>query len=147
MSDWSSEVAEVLTASGWMPGRSVNTDAWRARFEPSGLVMHDAAASFLAEFGGLTVSVTGPGISCARTPFELNPDLALGEEDRFLEWGADIGRHLFPLGELDHGRFFLALDESAEILLVETWLASFGPLPAALENLILGVAPRGIDAE
>lgn len=103
--------------------------------------MHEAAESFLREFGGLDVWLSGPGISCARASFELDPSLAQGEGDRFAEWSASIGRHLYPLGELDHGRFFLAIDEFREIYLVETWLASYGRMPEALENLVLGVAP------
>jgi hypothetical protein len=90
--------------------------------------LHDAAEAFLQEFGGLTVNVSGPGISCARTPFELDPELAWGEDDRFTEWGEAIGRHLCPLGELDHGRFFLGIDEVGVIYLVETWVASFGAM-------------------
>lgn len=145
MSDWTPEVAQVLEAAGWKPGRRVDTGRWRSMFEPVGLAMHDAAETFLREFGGLTVHVTGPGITCARTPFELDPELAWGEEGRFLQWSEHLGRRLFPLGELDHGRFFLAIDEATEIHLVETWIASFGPAPQALENLVLGVAPRRID--
>ncbi|MFG3047924.1 SUKH-3 domain-containing protein [Streptomyces sp. NPDC048241] len=145
MSAWTPEVVEALEASGWAPGRSVDTDCWRAMFEPRGLTLHDAAAAFLGEFGGLTVHVNGPGITCARTPFELDPELAWGEEDRFLEWGGHLGRRLFPLGELDHGRFFLAIDDATEIYLVEAWLACFGPTPQALENLVHGVAPRRIE--
>ncbi|MFJ5050523.1 SUKH-3 domain-containing protein [Streptomyces sp. NPDC088719] len=145
MIDWSPEVRKVLKASGWRPGRRKDVGRWRLMFERSGLAMHDAAESFLREFGGLTVRISGPGITCAREPFELDPRLALGEEDRFLEWGEEMGRHLFPIGELDHGRFFLGIDEATEIYLVETWVASFGPMPEALENLILGMAPRPID--
>lgn len=104
--------------------------------------MHEAAEVFLAEFGGLYVSVHGPGISCARTPFEFDPELAVGEEDRFSGWGETIGRHLFPLGELDEGRHFLGIDESSEIYLVEMWVGSFGRMPKAMENLVLGVMPR-----
>lgn len=40
------------------------------------------------------------------------------------------------------GRFFLGISEAGEILLVETWVASFGFGDAALENLILGVKPE-----
>ncbi|MFI8350972.1 SUKH-3 domain-containing protein [Streptomyces sp. NPDC085596] len=145
MNDWTPEVVRVLEASGWAPGRRVDTGCWRSMFEPVGLVMHGAAEAFLREFGGLTMNVSGPGITCARTPFELDPELAGGEEDRFLEWSESIGRRLFPVGELDHGRFFLAIDEVDEIYLVETWIASFGPAPQALENLVLGVAPRRIE--
>lgn len=116
-------------------------------FEAVGLAMHDAAEAFLQEFGGLTVNVSGPGISCARAPFELDPELAWGEDDRFAEWGESIGHRLFPLGELDHGRFFLGIDEVGAIYLVAGWVASFGPMPPAMQNLVLGVAPRRIDEE
>ncbi|MDI9889007.1 SUKH-3 domain-containing protein [Streptomyces sp. HNM0645] len=145
MSSWLPEVREVLEASRWFPECVVDTSIWRSASERAGLAWHDAAEGFLKEFGGLTVNISGPGISCARTPFELDPELARGEEDRFTEWGETIGRSLVPLGELDHGRFFLAIDESGEIYLVETWVASFGPMPQALENLVLDVAPLTID--
>lgn len=64
---WVPEVAEVLVTAGWAPGRRVDTGRWRSMFEPVGLAVHDAAETFLREFGGLTVHVSGPGITCART--------------------------------------------------------------------------------
>ncbi|WP_328507245.1 SUKH-3 domain-containing protein [Streptomyces sp. NBC_00391] len=139
---WTPKVREALTAAGWAPGRKVDTGAWRTLFAEAGLVMHEAAESFLAEFGGLYVSVHGPGISVARTPFEFDPELLVGEEGRFEEWGEEIGRHLFPLGELDEGRHFLGIDEFGEIYLVDMWVGSFGRMPEAMENLVLGVKPR-----
>ncbi|MCZ4602712.1 SUKH-3 domain-containing protein [Streptomyces sp. Lzd4kr] len=145
MNEWSPEVLDVLEASGWTAGRQVDTTGWRSMFEAVGIVMHDAAERFLQEFGGLTVSIGGPGTNRAREPFELDPGLARGDDDRFSEWSDSLGRRPFPLGELDHGRFFLGIDEGSEIYLVETWVASFGPMPHALENLILGVMPRRID--
>lgn len=143
MARFSSQVDEDLRAAGWKPGRAVDVGGWQRRLEASRLVrMHPAAARFLAEFGGLKVEIVGPGVSVARQPFELDPDLADGEEDRFAEWGADIGCSLFPIGILDRGRFFLGISEVGEIFLVETWVASYGIGDTALENLILGVAPR-----
>ncbi|SDM33571.1 hypothetical protein SAMN04489726_1095 [Allokutzneria albata] len=65
---------------------------------------------------GLTASIGGPGINRAREPFELDPELAWGEDDRFSEWSDALRRGLFPLGEID---------------LVETWVASFGAMPHA----------------
>jgi hypothetical protein len=50
-----------------------------------------------------------------------------------------IGRQLYPVGELDRGRFFLGIDARTEIYLVEAWVATYGPMPQALENLVLGV--------
>lgn len=77
----------------------------------------------------------------------MDPEPAWGEDDRFSEWGDALGRRLFPLGELGHGRSFLAIDGGSGIHLVETWVAGFGAMPHALENLILGVAPRRIGGE
>ncbi|MFI9031083.1 SUKH-3 domain-containing protein [Streptomyces sp. NPDC053560] len=145
MSEWSPQVREVLKASGWTAGRRVDTTGWRSMFEAVGIVMHEAAEVFLQEFGGLTVNIGGPGINRAREPFVLEPELARGEEDRFSQWSASLARHLFPLGELDNGRFFLGIDEASEICRVEAWVAGFGPMPHALENLDLGVMPRRID--
>ncbi|WP_053750430.1 SUKH-3 domain-containing protein [Streptomyces sp. MMG1533] len=112
------------------------------RFAEAGLIMHEAAERFLAEFGGLYVNVHGPGISVARTPFEFDPELLIGEEDRFTAWSEEIGRHIFPLGELDEGRHDLGIDEFSEIYLVDRWAATFGRMPQAMENLVLGVKPR-----
>jgi hypothetical protein len=121
----------------------VDITDWREQLEAGGeLRMHRAAADFLVEFGGLNVEIDGPGISRAREPFELDPELCVGEEDRFAGWGADLGCSLFPIGELDRGRFFLGISESGEVFLVEAWVASFGIGDAALESLILGVMPN-----
>ncbi|WP_344641634.1 SUKH-3 domain-containing protein [Kitasatospora cystarginea] len=141
MTEFSAETERVLRSAGWEPDRTVDTSLWRQRLEESGFRMHDAAERFLSEFGGLTVEISGPGVSRARVPFELDPMLADGEEDRFSEWSESIGESLFPLGELDRGRFFLGISESGKVYLVADWLASFGPSREALERLVRGIAP------
>lgn len=142
MSELSKEAERTLLRSGWLPGRFVDPSAWRTRLEDAGFVIHEAAERFLSEFGGLAFEFGGDGISRAREAFELDPLLALGEDDRFNEWGELIGVSLAPIGELDNGRYFLGLDESETVYLVADWLAQFGVGLAGLENLILGVAPE-----
>ncbi|GAA1040102.1 hypothetical protein GCM10009566_28670 [Streptomyces murinus] len=122
----------------------MDTSSWVAALGVAGVVAHDAARAFLAEFGGLVVDISGPGVNRAREPFELDPLLCSGEEDRFLEWGEEIGKSLFPIGVLDMGRYFLGIDEQSEIYLIETWVASFGRMPQAMDNLISGVRPTVI---
>jgi hypothetical protein len=138
-------VEETLRAAGWWPGRSVPVQPWREMLEATGLVrMHEAAELFLSEFGGLDVQISGPGINVAKTPFHFDPEQVAGEEDRFADWNVTLGRDIFPIGELDQGRFFLGVDKDGEIHLVETWVATFGRAQEALEKLILGVAPRRV---
>lgn len=144
MSRFTPEVEEVLRAAGWSPERQVDVAGWASLFEGEGLPAHQAALDFLREFGGLSVHIGGPGREKAKEPFEFNPSLCEGEGELFVTWGEELERQLFPLGELDRGRFFLAIDENAEIYLVETWAASFGAGPAAVENLVLGNKPTEV---
>ncbi|WP_372405119.1 SUKH-3 domain-containing protein [Streptomyces luteireticuli] len=141
---FSDEVDRVLREAGWVPGRCVDPEPWLSALEAEGLSRHKAVSDFLAEFGGVAVNISGSGISRAREPFELDPMLCIGEGDRFLEWSEEIGRSIFPVGEHDMGRFFLGVDERSELYLVETWVASFGPMPEAMENLVLGVQPVNV---
>jgi SUKH-3 immunity protein len=137
----SSESQSVLRESGWLPGRQVVVSDWLSPLEEAGIPAHESARRFLAEFGGLAVDISGPGVGRDREPFELSPLLCVGEEDRFIEWGDEIGRLLFPIGVLDMGRYFLGIDENGEVYLIETWIASFGRMPEAMNNLIEGVRP------
>ncbi|MEU8889114.1 SUKH-3 domain-containing protein [Streptomyces sp. NPDC048442] len=139
------ETNRVLREAGWEPGRRVDPERWLVAFEEEELRGHAAARDFLAEFGGLAVGHHGHGVSRTREPFAFDPLLCLGEGDRFAEWGALIGRVIFPVGEHDGGRFFLGIDETGELYLVETRLASFGVMPEAMNRLVLGVQPKVVD--
>jgi hypothetical protein len=139
------EVDLVLREAGWAPGRQINAESWLAALETEGLKRHPAVSAFLAEFGGLAINISGPGISRSREPFEFDPALCLGEGDRFLEWNEEIKKTIFPVGVHNEGRFFLGIDEFGELYLVETWVASFGRMPEAMNNLILGVQPSIVD--
>ncbi|MFJ8588158.1 SUKH-3 domain-containing protein [Streptomyces sp. NPDC093595] len=84
----------------------------------------------------------GSGISRSREAFQIDPLLALGEDDRFSEWGELIGKAITPIGELARGRYFLGIDEEGMICLVADWLARFGIGANGVESLALGVAPE-----
>ncbi|GGZ25005.1 hypothetical protein GCM10010365_51780 [Streptomyces poonensis] len=72
-----------------MAGTALPVDRWREMLERTGLVrMHDGAEAFLTEFGDLDVQISGPGITCAKTPFSFDPDNLIGEEDRFVDRSA-----------------------------------------------------------
>ncbi|MFD4864907.1 SUKH-3 domain-containing protein [Streptomyces sp. NPDC058412] len=138
MSRFSSETDAALRAAGWFPGRQVDVTGWRRSLE--GLSMHTAAEDFLQEFGGIRVEVSGPGMTCMRISFEIDPELGFGEEDRFLELSRRFNRSLFPVGMTDSSEFILAIDEEGVIYYAMLWLFSLGLGDSALECLVKGVA-------
>ncbi|MFY1674293.1 SUKH-3 domain-containing protein [Plantactinospora sp. WMMB334] len=134
-------VESDLRRAGWIPGRRVDLSRWRLAMR--GFTWHAAAEEFLREFGGLHVDSGGPGVDCWRESFEFDPELAVGEEDRFWAHSEKLGHTLFPLGEYGQGEFFLAIDENSTLYLVAASVLRLGPRDSALERLIMGVAPEG----
>ncbi|MET9129620.1 SUKH-3 domain-containing protein [Streptomyces antibioticus] len=139
MTRFATEVERVLRLSGWSPGRQTDIGVWK---EPlSGFTWHPAAERFLAEFGGVSVDVSGPGVDVAREPFVIDPELAVGEEEAFQELSERFGRRFFPVGETGQGEFFLALDEDGVLYLLAARVFRLGPVDQGLEKLITGVKP------
>ena len=138
----------ILTAAGWHAGRAVDTARWEAELAADGFpAPHPVALRFLAEFGGLTVPSGGAGVTRAREPFALVPTECSGEAERFIEWGAEIGRDLAPIGVLAGGTGAwanLGLDDRGEVYFVLDSLATFGRLPQALDALVLGHMPADV---
>lgn len=140
MPRFSREVEGALRLAGWVPDRRVDLDQWKASL--SEFTWHAAAEEFLQEFGGIRVDISGPGITCAREPFEFDPELAIGEGEKFAELSELFGHKFFPLGEVGQGEFFLAIDEEGAIYLLGGWALKHGVGDAALEHLVTGVAPE-----
>jgi hypothetical protein len=145
MNGLSAGVQPALRAGGWSPARRVDTTAWRASFDASGLHMHCAAEAFLSEFGGLLFDLSRCSADRHWTSFEIDPMLAWSyAEDRFTACSGRLGQNVFPVGELNQGYAFLGIDEGAELYLVADAIATFGRLPGALENLVTDAEPRPI---
>ncbi|NEC86429.1 SUKH-3 domain-containing protein [Streptomyces sp. SID12501] len=144
MSRFTSEVESVLRRAGWLPDRRFDLAPWKSSM--SGFLWHAAAEEFLQEFGGIRVDISGSGITCAREPFEFDPELAIGEEGRFAELSELFGRSFFPLGEIGQGEFFLAIDEEGVVYLLAAWVLRVSSGDSALEHLVTGVAPERLGA-
>ncbi|WP_170154733.1 SUKH-3 domain-containing protein [Lentzea atacamensis] len=134
---------DVLWRSGWAPDRQVDLARWKNSL--SEFVWHEAAEKFLREFGGIRVVVEGPGVNCAREPFEFDPDLAIGEGARFAELSDLFDRKFFPLGEIGQGEFFLGIDEEGVVYALARWALRYDVGDQALEQLVTGVAPERLN--
>lgn len=91
------------------------------------------------------MDISGPGITCAREPFEVDPELAVGEEGRFEELSELFGCQFSPVGETGRGEFFLAIDQEGILYLLAAWALRLGPGDPAVEHLVSGVVPEWLD--
>src|SRR5687767_13564492 len=99
---FSAKAENTLRRAGWYPGRSVPdlVASWKATLLRSdGFEMFPCAEKALLEFGGLKISEQGPGITCSREPFEVDPSLVMYERDRLNEFVPALNTRLYPLGE------------------------------------------------
>ena len=137
MSRFSNEVHALLVRAGWHDGRHALSKVNL----PQGFAFHERALKILAEFGNLEIGDARPrkGLVAAKSTICLKPSLALGEAQRFLHFSKALGVHLCPLGELDDGRFFLAIDERERVYVLELDICLAGDtFDSALETLLLG---------
>jgi hypothetical protein len=146
---FSNLVREILSAAGWFPGRRIEerVDQWAELLvHPNGFVLFPAARAVLLEFGGLQIDQQGPGIECAREPLDLDPLLALNEEDLFAAHSKRLGAKLFPIGEALSGQAFLAISEDGQVFLVmdDVWFTG-KTFDEALERLIHGIRSIPLD--
>jgi len=145
------DVATVLTAAGWFPGRSVAQDIepWLADFTArtsAGGQRHQifpAARAVLDEFGGLLVRPDqhgGAGFPFGFYPAQdWFPDPAV-----YAELAGEIGSPVFPVGVHGDGPSELAVDGDGRVLLLH-WsddLVEGDDIDAALITLVRGAAAR-----
>jgi hypothetical protein len=142
MARFSSQTSAFLKSAGWFDGRRDGTAVQMgvAIASDGGFAMSEAATRVLLEFGALHIGTQAPGERCARSSIDLTPTLAEGEEDRFSMWRHDRRPKLFPLGEIDGGHAFLALDPDGWVYAVgdEYWRIS-STFDEALEVLMRGL--------
>lgn len=136
------EVRRMLIEAGWHPDR----DEQGTLELPADFEIFPAALQVLKEFGMLRVGTGGTGIDRARSTLYLNPRLADGESDRFEPFESQIGDRLYPLGEVDGGYGFLAIDRRGRVF----WIMDFVQFVAekfdeSLEVLLLG--KRGVASD
>ena len=137
------DVERALRAAGWAPGRQVPhlVGHWRATLEKERFVLHRAAESVLLEFGGLRITAVGPGVAVSSSGLNLDPDLAIGESDRFLDYFPELhNRSVFPVGESDDGHAFVGVDpQGVTYLLADEVFARWATFNTALDGLLRGV--------
>jgi len=123
---------EILRQAGWHESRQVEDRVSRWEQElaaKGGFTMSASARAFLLEFGGLAWPVPKTGERLISYSFNLDPAVAVYEDDRFHDAEAEIGETLFPLGEVLSSHFFLAITPSGKCFLVMDQVLPCGSNP------------------
>ncbi len=138
-------VETVITDAGWFCGRSVNNivSDWNHKLKSINKTeMFPEAEVILNEFGGIKVKEKR---DFSKQTFEIDPTLALGEDDRFIEFSNNIETNLYPLGEAIGGYYFLAVAETGQIFwLMQDIFIIGNTFDEALSRMILGCQPEPI---
>lgn len=107
------EVAELLVAAGWRPGRTVDAGPALQLLSRRGLNTHEVARAFLEEFEGLRISTTRGPFS-----FEMNDCLAHLRDEDLPYLGKITGEALCPAG---WGLFlFLLIAPNGDVILLDS---------------------------
>lgn len=141
MTRFSKQSERVLRRAGWYPGRQVPelVSLWKKHPAIADIEMFETAERFLLEFGGITITQSGPGVTLARSPFKINPALAYHESALFKKFGAMVDTRLYPLGEAGNGYYYLAIGENGRVYYVMQGIELAGYTEdEALENLLIG---------
>lgn len=134
----------LLRKAGWFDGRNMSGKI----ILPNEFQISDVALKVLNEFGNLKVGETGPGIDCAKTIVDFNPTLAMGEAERFGEWSIEINSYLYPLGEVDNGHMYLAIDDRGRVfLLMDILVYLDAEFDRAIDKLLTGVKGKRISRD
>ena len=140
---FSAQAENSLRRAGWYPGRQVPdlVASWsETLLRSDGLQMFPSAESALLEFGGLKFDEQGPGVTCSREPFELDPTLAIYEGDSLGDFVPVLDTNLYPLGEAEGGLCFVVIGENGRVYLLmqdEAMLVGLN-MEDGLESLLVG---------
>ena len=135
-----------LSAAGWTPGRDVREQVavWKdALSSQGGFEIFPAAERALREFGGLKVQQEGPGVTCYRTPFAIDPTLGGKCKKLLIHYGDFLGAELYPIGaKFGEDTLLVVASDSRVFAIGEgVWLVGLG-IVDALDALLVGRMPN-----
>ena len=148
---FTAEVVAVLTEAGWSPGRHAGAQATEAidyvRQHPHS-VSSPVAEEALREFAGLFVVQDGSGVDVRRKSFLLDPTQVAATASTLADFGAVLGRALFPIGMEGDSDSILAIAEDGHVFAFDhagEWHLG-DTIDAALDTLITGTLPPRVDS-
>lgn len=113
----SKQTAECLYRSGWHPNRQSDATAFVKSLNAAGFVVHQAAANFLTEYGGLCIKYPHAKVANREEEMHLNPLIVITHitPAAVNAYAKALGRKLTPIGEAARGYLTLMMDEDGKV--------------------------------
>jgi SUKH-3 immunity protein of toxin-antitoxin system len=153
MRNFSQQTAECLNRSGWRSDRAVDTTTYVESLNAAGFVVHEAAADFLKEYGGLRIQYPHAKVADIEDEMHFDPLTVIRHitPSHVNTYSRVLSRQLCPIGEAARGYLTLMMDERGEVYASYddffAWVGSSGA--EAIEALCSGrdlkIIPMGDD--
>ncbi|MEB2282579.1 SUKH-3 domain-containing protein [Lysinibacillus xylanilyticus] len=107
---------QILTNSGWYPGRKIDIKRTVDFLESKGYKLFPCVVDMLSEFGGLNCSFTRPNGD--RDSFYIVPEEAYGdyyEKEDFIEIELRINEQIIAIGEARDSNMIMFMSESGKV--------------------------------
>ena len=126
------DASDLLRASGWRPGRSVDIREDLSALLGEGFPVGDAAEAFLREYSRLTIEMPGKAN-------HLIVDGVVAAHHAFVGWGEAyseaIGQRVVPVGEYSNLMFWVSTDGD----IWATFDDDYGRAGASLPEVVQGL--------
>jgi hypothetical protein len=148
MIPYSEQTLQCLRRAGWTPGSIVDITTFEALLTEAGFCAHDAALTFLREFGGLRIQYPHAKLAGMTDDMHFDPSIIVKHvvSDDVDAYGKVIGRKLCPIGEAARGYLVLMMDEQGAVYgAYDDFFAEVADSgPAAIESLCSGKELKSI---
>jgi hypothetical protein len=146
LDSFSPPVRELLTQAGWYPGRNGMADVRM----PTDIVYPPHIYALLAEFAGLSVFSSGPGVNVARSSIKFDPMVGQSgnkEDGQLTVVGEFISKRLYTFGELYNQVFSVSVAADEKLYLTHGTKLFGNTFVEGISNILLGIDGKWIDSD
>lgn len=114
---FSKQTTECLNRSGWHPNRTFDATTFVEALNAAGFVVHEAAAHFLTEYGGLFIKYPHAKVAGMKDEMHFDPLIVITHitPAAVNAYAKVLGRKLTPIGEAARGYLTLMMDDEGKV--------------------------------
>jgi len=117
MENFSKQMVECLNRAGRHPNRTLDATAFMESLITAGFDVHEAAADFLTEYGGLCIKYPHAKVADMEDEMHFDPLIVITHitPAAVNTYAKVLGRKLSPIGEAARGYLTLMMDDEGKV--------------------------------